>query len=179
MKDRNENRPGYKETKVGWIPEDWGISHLGELARVQASNVDKKSRSDDIPVRLCNYTDVYYNETITERDGYMEATAKQSEIDKFLLKKGDVIITKDSETPDDIAIPTYVAQNFNDLVCGYHLSLIRPKKTRLDGAYLNKLFQLQFYRHYFFTLANGVTRYGLTMESTVKALIPEPLIDEQ
>lgn len=86
MKGRNENRPGYKETKVGWIPEDWGIAHLGELANVQASNVDKKSRTNDIPVRLCNYTDVYYNETITERDGYMEATATQSEIDKFLLK---------------------------------------------------------------------------------------------
>ena len=23
MKDRNENRPGYKKTKVGWIPEEW------------------------------------------------------------------------------------------------------------------------------------------------------------
>ncbi len=23
MNDRNENKPGYKETKVGWIPEEW------------------------------------------------------------------------------------------------------------------------------------------------------------
>jgi type I restriction enzyme, S subunit len=23
LKNRNENRPGYKKTKVGWIPEQW------------------------------------------------------------------------------------------------------------------------------------------------------------
>ena len=28
MKDRNENRPGYKKTKVGWIPEEWEIKTL-------------------------------------------------------------------------------------------------------------------------------------------------------
>lgn len=31
MKDRNENRPGYKKTKVGWIPEGWHGLHLGSL----------------------------------------------------------------------------------------------------------------------------------------------------
>jgi restriction endonuclease S subunit len=28
MKNRNENRPGYKRTKVGWIPEDWHLESL-------------------------------------------------------------------------------------------------------------------------------------------------------
>lgn len=27
--DRNKNRPGYKETKVGWIPEEWESIQLG------------------------------------------------------------------------------------------------------------------------------------------------------
>ena len=31
MTDRNANRPGYKKTKVGWIPEDWHGIHLGSL----------------------------------------------------------------------------------------------------------------------------------------------------
>jgi type I restriction enzyme S subunit len=29
---RNKNRPGYKETKVGWIPKDWGCKKFGEFA---------------------------------------------------------------------------------------------------------------------------------------------------
>jgi len=31
MNDRNENRLGYKETKVGWIPEDWEAVKLGTI----------------------------------------------------------------------------------------------------------------------------------------------------
>ena len=25
MNDKNKNRPGYKKTKIGWIPEDWDV----------------------------------------------------------------------------------------------------------------------------------------------------------
>lgn len=30
MNDRNKNRPGYKETKVGWIPKEWDDADLGQ-----------------------------------------------------------------------------------------------------------------------------------------------------
>ncbi|MDP6154912.1 MAG: hypothetical protein QGH39_07580 [Candidatus Thermoplasmatota archaeon] len=31
MSDGDEKRPGYKKTKLGWIPEDWGIKRLDQL----------------------------------------------------------------------------------------------------------------------------------------------------
>lgn len=31
MSKRNENRPGYKETKVGWIPKGWRVSKIKNL----------------------------------------------------------------------------------------------------------------------------------------------------
>jgi type I restriction enzyme S subunit len=31
MSKRNENRPGYMKTKVGWIPVDWEVHHLKYL----------------------------------------------------------------------------------------------------------------------------------------------------
>ncbi|MCK5860899.1 MAG: restriction endonuclease subunit S [Candidatus Hydrogenedentes bacterium] len=34
MKQRNENRPRYKRTKVGWIPEEWDCIHLEDIAKV-------------------------------------------------------------------------------------------------------------------------------------------------
>lgn len=33
MSTINENRPGYKKTKVGWIPEDWELTKLGETVK--------------------------------------------------------------------------------------------------------------------------------------------------
>lgn len=41
------------------IPAGWTITRLRYLADVRNSNVDKKTYDDGLPVRLCNYTDVY------------------------------------------------------------------------------------------------------------------------
>lgn len=38
MSERNENRPGYKKTKVGWIPEEWEATRLKKLVFIQSGN---------------------------------------------------------------------------------------------------------------------------------------------
>ncbi len=48
--------------------------------------------------------DVYKNDLITEAIDFMEATATDSQIEQFGIQAGDVIITKDSEAWDDIAV---------------------------------------------------------------------------
>lgn len=70
----------------------------------------------------------------------MKATAKQSEIDRFALKKGQVAITKDSETKYDIGVATYIADDFDNVLLGYHCALITPNENELSGKYLNAFF---------------------------------------
>ena len=75
--------PNMKPVKAPWldaIPEHWEERRLRFLASVSNSNVDKKSYEDQETVRLCNYTDVYYNEEITTPDEFMIATASHDEI---------------------------------------------------------------------------------------------------
>lgn len=50
-----------------WPPlrKGWQARRLKTLATYRVSNVDKVAVNGEIPVRLCNYTDVYYNEMIT------------------------------------------------------------------------------------------------------------------
>ena len=83
------------------VPEGWTIKPLGHLADVRSSNVDKKSNDSDIAIRLCNYTDVYYNSKITNQINFMQATAKLREIDRFTLEKGDVCLLYTSPSPRD------------------------------------------------------------------------------
>lgn len=179
MSERNKNRPGYKKTKVGWIPEEWKTARLGTVADILFSNVDKKTNSNENDVLLCNYTDVYYNKYVTSDIDFMQATASIREIEKYGLRYGDVIITKDSETQDDIAVSAIVREKVPNLICGYHLAIIRSQDNRLSGEYLNKLFDVQIIKHYFSTLANGVTRFGLTSNAVNNALIPLPPLPEQ
>ncbi|MYH80299.1 hypothetical protein F4141_06285, partial [Candidatus Poribacteria bacterium] len=47
---------------IGEIPAHWKIKKLKYIAKILPSNVDKHIYPDEIQVRLCNYTDVYYND---------------------------------------------------------------------------------------------------------------------
>jgi type I restriction enzyme S subunit len=109
----------------------------------------------------------------------MRATATDREIERFKLLVGDVIITKDSETPGDIAVPAYVSEDLEGVVCGYHLAILRPKKGKVAGEFLSYLLSMAKTRYYFFTLASGATRFGLSVGSIEKAQMNLPSIEEQ
>src|SRR4051812_9541253 len=117
---------------------EWRCEPLGNVAEIRPSNVDKKSSLGEQPVRLCNYLDVYTRDYITEDIPFMEATATAAELGRFRVELGDVIITKDSETPDDIGISAVVLDDIANLVCGYHLALLKPNRELVDSVYLAK-----------------------------------------
>ena len=109
----------------------------------------------------------------------MRATATADEIDRFRLELGDVLITKDSEVWNDIGVPAFVEYSAKDLVCGYHLALLRPLKAVLNGAYLFHSLQSSAIASQFHLAANGVTRYGLSHHAIKSALLPIPPLAEQ
>ena len=155
---------------------------LRELAAISISNVDKKSNKDETPVKLCNFVDVYRNWAITSRTAsdFMIASAKKSEIDKYSLHKGDVCITKDSETKDDIGMSTYIADEIPDLVLGYHCALISPDSNVLDGKYLNAFLQTDFVRKFYELNASGSgQRYTLSLDAIGDIPIPVISMEEQ
>jgi len=155
----------------------WEVRKLKYVASVNPSNIDKKGQINEPDVFLCNYVDVYKNDFITNQIDFMKATATKEQIRKFLLQKGDVILTKDSETPNDIGVPALVVESFEKVVCAYHLTHIKPKK--ILGPYLLRQFQCKFQQSYFEISANGVTRYGLGIDKFNSALILIPTESEQ
>ncbi len=158
---------------------DWTVASLADIAEIRFSNVDKKAHPGEIPVRLCNYLDVYTNNYITAALSFMEATATPAEIERFRVEQGDTIITKDSETPDDIGIPAVVTDEIPNLVCGYHLALIKPHRDMVDSIYLSKQLGTRQVATYFSRLANGSTRYGLSSSAIAATAIPLAPLPEQ
>jgi len=177
--------PAYPRTKpsgvewLGDVPEHWEVKRLKTSAICWVSNVDKVPAEDELPVRLCNYTDVYYHDHITPDMELMETTATADEIRRFGLRVGDVVITKDSEEWSDIAVPALVKKTAPDLVCGYHLAIIRSHPKALCGDYLLRAFQSYAVNQQFQVAASGVTRYGLPKASIGDAWIPLPDPAEQ
>lgn len=161
------------------LPDGWAVVPLQEVAEVAFSGVDKKTVDGEVPVSLCNYTDVFYNRRINGRLDFMSATATPAEIGRWSLRKGDVLFTKDSETPDEIGVPAYVEEDLPGVLCGYHLGRARPLPGRVDGAFLAASLHTSRARQHFARIANGVTRFGLTLGATRRFPVPLPPMNEQ
>ena len=173
--------PSYKHSGVEWlgeIPAHWNVQRLKSFTTVQLSNVDKKSKEGEDKVRLCNYVDVYYNERIDKRIDFMPATATSEQVRRFSLRSGDVVITKDSETWTDIAVPAVVFEDLPGVLCGYHLAHIRPH-AHCNGGFLSRSFSAIGPQDQYHITANGITRFGLTGESIRAGLFALPPLPEQ
>ena len=163
----------------GGAKADWRRVALKEVIDLKMSSVDKKTKGNERAVRLCNYTDVYNNSFIYADMDFMMATATEQEISKCSLLVGDVIITKDSEKYDDIGVPALVREDIPNLVCGYHLAILRPSPLEIDGTYLFYALNTNEVQQQFQSYANGITRFGLRKADIGLAEILIPPLPQQ
>lgn len=180
-KKKIKRYPKYKDSGVEWIgevPEGWEVRRVKNVADMIVSNVDKHKKPLEHAVKLCNYVDVYKNKFITEEIDFMDATASPEEIKAFILKTDDVLITKDSEDWQDIGVPALVKYTSNNLLCGYHLAILRSRNN-FTGSFLYYSFASTFIRSQLSVKANGVTRYGLSHGAIEGTIILTPSVAEQ
>lgn len=164
---------------IGLIPKHWKLYQLGKIAKIVLSGLDKKSYEGQQSILLCNYVDVYKNEYITDVLSFMKATASDAELATLKLRKDDVIITKDSESWDDIGVPAYVTQEIENLHCGYHLAILRTNKSLVLGEYLYDSFRSQYVQIQHKVKAKGVTRFALGYQPIHDTVLLIPPIEEQ
>lgn len=174
--------PRYKDSGVEWleqVPEGWEVRRLRTVAELRVSNVDKHVDPSEQPARLCNYVDVYKNDRIGADLDFMRGSVGPREFERFRLRIGDVLITKDSESWDDIGHPALVEYEAPDLVCGYHLAILRPRSGILAGPYLLRALQSGAVSSRLHVAANGVTRFGLTQGAINALELPLPPLADQ
>ena len=155
---------------------------LGDVAEIIISSVDKKTKAGEQKVSLCNFVDVYHNWAITQsmHESFMIASAKEKDIERLSLKQRYVALTKDSETRDDIGISTYIADNFDSVILGYHCALVKPNEDILLGKYLNAFLHSNYIKKYFELNATGSgMRYTLSAQTLYDIPILLPSLEEQ
>ncbi|GAA1769377.1 restriction endonuclease subunit S [Nostocoides vanveenii] len=164
---------------LGDMPPGWRGARLFEAAAAWTSNVDKHTVEGQPTVRLCNYVDVYKNDAIDGTLDFMTATATPEQIKRFRIRVGDTLITKDSETADDIGVPAFVKYEADDLICGYHLAIVRPNHLQTHPKFLYWALASEPVARQWGVLAAGVTRVGIRSTDLSKVTIPLPPLDEQ
>lgn len=164
---------------IGEIPKHWNIEVLKHISSVELSSVDRHEYEDEKRVNICHYPDVYKNEYIDSKSVLPSGTCSDNEFEKFSLRRGDILLTKDSESPDDIGIPTIVNEDLDNTVCGYHLAIIRMKSTDFHSEFIYRYIESKNVKDYFYVSSSGITRFGLGKGSIENLKVVAPPEDEQ
>ena len=172
-----------KDSGVEWlgqVPEHWEVLALKFASRIQVSGVNREIKKSEKCVRFLGTDTVYNVARITKDTSLESASANDADIENFSLRRGDVVVTKDSVAPTRIAIPAIVTDDLSGpTVCGYHLALLRPNTKLLISEYLFYALLSPSLSGHFLSLSKGTTIIGLSRNALGCALLPIPPCSEQ
>ena len=173
----------YKESRIPWVdelPVAWEEFRLRYLGALDAGGVDKKINEGESLYKSVHYMDVYRGSlrNIFDSPNYLIVSATPQKRDKCILRKGDVLFTTSSETPNDIGHSCVIGEDLNDTLFGYHLLRLRVT-DKMDFQFRKYLFGANYLRTWFSYRAVGMTRYGISNIDFADARIMIPPIDEQ
>jgi type I restriction enzyme S subunit len=159
-------RPGYKQTPIGEIPEEWVIENLGneevvELVMGQSppsSTYNDKGQGLPFFQGNADFGEIYPSPTL-----YCSKSIK-------IAEKNDVLISVRAPVGDINIIPY-------EGCIGRGVSAIRPKKERLDYRYL--FYYLKYDRTHFERISMGSTFKAIRKNELESYSLPLPPLPEQ
>ncbi len=164
------------------LPVGWVKIRLGELGKFKTSSVDKKVDKNEKPVRLINYMDVYRKNFIDNSLKLMEVTASNHETTVNQVRKGDILFTPSSETPDDIGHSAVILEDLPNTLYSYHLVRLSIRESiSLDLKFRGYLCNFKEVLRQFEQSSTGVTRYTLSKKDfeEVEIILPISPTEQQ
>ena len=163
----NQIKQGYKQTKVGIIPEDWEVVKLGNICKFYKGKGISKENLSEEGIPCIRYGELYttYNEKIDNVFSKTNVDIKEL----FLSKSNDIIIPASGETAIDIATASCVLHD--NIALSGDLNVIRTKE---NGIFLSYYLNVVA-KHRIASIAQGVSvvhLYSSQLENLFLSLPP-------
>jgi type I restriction enzyme S subunit len=175
---QNENRPGYKKTKVGWIPEEWDCDPLADVSFVQTGLA--KGRKN-----LRNATVLPYLRVANVQDGFLnlndvkEIEVENHDVERYLLKSEDVLFTEGGDF-DKLGRGTIWKDEIVPCLHQNHIFAVRCNKRFLLPFFLSAVASSPYGRRYFILSSKQSTNLASINSTQLKSFpIPLPPLSEQ
>lgn len=177
MSDPNANKPGYKNTKLGWIPEDWDVYKLSDLFTFRNGiNADKDSYGKGI--KFINVREVTESHYLTYEMIPGMVSLTNDKINNNLVIKGDILFNRTSETLEEIGLTAVYLDN-PKVVFGGFVIRAREKDRRIDNAFKMYCFEEPKIRKQIISKGQGAVRANIGQNDLSKVIIALPSFPEQ
>jgi type I restriction enzyme S subunit len=176
--DRDENRPGYKKTKVGWIPNDWETVRLGSIIFKKKLEANYPSSESETGLPLIKMGNIGRGKIKLERIEYIPSNFVYEK--DFILHKGDVLFN----TRNTIGLVGKVSIWNNELPLSlYNSNLLKIefKPSIISSSiYANFLFNAQYSLSQLRAFATGTTSVAAIYDrDLMQMIVPIPPLPEQ
>ena len=169
---QGEIRPGYKQTEVGVIPEDWEVLPLGRLFDVQLGKMLDEEKNTGVLKPYLGNRAVQWGRIDTSELAEMRMT--QRDLVRFRLREGDILVCEGGEVGRSAMWQSEVAE------CYYQKALHRLRPTTpFDSRLLLSLLKSFAERNLFSNYVTQTSIAHLPKEKFVEIPIPVPPIPEQ
>ncbi|MBW5400352.1 restriction endonuclease subunit S [Brachyspira pilosicoli] len=153
------------------------LSEIGEFSNI---GVDKKKVDGEKEILLLNFMDVMKNMYIDKSIPKMVVTASDYKIEKCTIEEGDIFITPSSETIDEIGFASVITETIPNACYSYHIMRFRLFEYNMTTSiFIRYCFDSSFLRKQIRKSAQGITRFGLTLNKWKSLKIPFPPIEVQ
>lgn len=153
----NQNRPGYKHTPLGWIPEEWEIKKMREVAKVQGGYAfDSRKFANSGKYQVVKMSNLYNGAFDLERSASFLSTLTAQE-ECFRLKHNDILLTLTGTIGKRDYGYSYRINGEEDLVLNQRVARLIAVKEKADPIYLSYEVKTNRILDQFFFSARGGT----------------------
>ncbi|MDP2215809.1 MAG: restriction endonuclease subunit S [Methanolobus sp.] len=159
------------------LPDGWEMYSLGDIFTFKNGlNAEKASYGKGI--KFINVMDVLQGNSITADIVSGQITLPEKKIKENLVKKGDVLFNRTSETPEEIGM-TSVYLDDEDVVFGGFVIKGRPIDNKLDNMFKKYCFFSESVRKEIIRRGQGAVRVNIGQKDLSKVSMTVPSIPEQ
>ena len=172
-----EVKPGYKQTEVGVIPEEWEVKPFAELfAFRNGVNADKAAYGQG--VRFINVLEPITYSHIHGPEITGQVTLPEEIVASYAVRRGDMLFNRTSETQEEVALAaTYLGTE--RVVFGGFVIRGRPMAENFDPVYAGYALRAPCIRSQIIPMGQGAVRANVGQQNLGRVLAPLPPLPEQ
>ncbi len=155
------------------ISSDWEFVKLEDVIKDIYYGITAKAVEDNTDIRMLRTTDIKNYSVDWESLPYCEITEKNNNLQKYFLKKDDLIVAR----AGTVGVSVLIERDFDNTIFGSYLIKIRLKSNILP-KFVHYFFQTDIYWNHI-TKAQGSTLKNITLPLLKSLKIPLPPLHEQ
>lgn len=164
----------FKDTEIGRIPKDWMLVKLSNIAEDIYYGITAKAIEKKAELKMLRTTDIKDYNVNWDVLPFCEISEKRHDIQRFLLKKGDLIIAR----AGTIGVSVLVEKDFKDVIFGSYLIKIRLSR-KVHPKLMHYFCQSHHYWSHIASSRAGSTLKNISLPILKSLNVPLPSLFEQ